>query len=557
MTEAEKILKQALSNNPTTSDDVGSMNAFRNSSMSDVTWYPDNALFKTVDKGANTLSKNILTSTALMLGAGLILKNGRFMRSAAGSMRNYIKDFYAKGSSEISKAYLTVKEGVIGASKATRKLQDVNIKLGQQATDLEPGIKQSLDEIIGAKNLILKNPSNWEKGIMGHGAKLTQSAKESIKHLDKKLLGETNTAYALLTKKHGHEYAKQSPLYDVGKHMFTPKTYSYKKGEGFKQLADDMKIRDKEVLTTGLSAWNMNLKQAIKKKSLNVLNIKQNQLQNTVSDTIMSREGTLSFLAYEKGLMNPGTKIKDLQKFFLDNGYRATKNKTIFKIGKGNSEKSIIIRKTKQGTTHIQYSPARKGQYYLGGFSGNLVFNNKLHKGKVGVFGTDVFDIKGDKLVGLRKTPLLNVSNVKEIKVPVIKSKKPPPIPNDKVKTNSYNKKIKVAEESLEEVKSKVKYGIKETKEYSQDVEEYFGLLNKSPKNRPHLRQYTASSSDYNNALKSYYKLYTKVTMGKATPQQRKEFNMAKAMLGIEITKPAAITATALGAYSMLRKDED
>ena len=66
-----------------------------------------------------------------------------------------------------------------------------------------------------------------------------------------------------------------------------------------------------------------------------MLNIKQNQLQNTVSDTIMSREGTLSFLAYEKGLMNPGTKIKDLQKFFLDNGYRATKNKTIFKIGKG------------------------------------------------------------------------------------------------------------------------------------------------------------------------------------------------------------------------------
>ena len=50
MTESEKILEQILSKNVATSDDVGSMSAFRNSSMADINWHPDNALFKTVGK---------------------------------------------------------------------------------------------------------------------------------------------------------------------------------------------------------------------------------------------------------------------------------------------------------------------------------------------------------------------------------------------------------------------------------------------------------------------------------------------------------------------------
>jgi len=561
MTESEKILKQALSNNPTTSNDIGSMDAFRNSSMADVNWHPDNALFKTADKGINTASKNLFTSTALMLAAGLILRNGRFMRNAASNMRNFIPGYYASGIGTGGKVGLLAKEGVKGTLKGGRKLADVNIDLAKTKVGLEPAIKQSVDELIGAKNTILKNPINWVDGNMT--GKLTDTARKSITLLDKKLSGEFNNAFALMVRKEGIEKAMESPLYKVIKPLATYKQYGKASGKGaFRKLREDMDIKDPEILTTGLGAWGMNLKGALKAGKLNVANFKINQLQNPVQDIMMSNQGKTAFLAYEKGLMGPKSKINELHKFFIDAGWKSVKgSKNRFTAGKGNNKLNILIKKTKKGTTHIQFSPSRKGNYHWGGFNGNLVFNEKLHKGKVGVFGTDVYDVPLDRLGGLRPTPLLNVSNVKYTKVPKIKDKKVPKPSTSKVTGNSYNQKVKkeVIPE-LEEVKTN-KYGIKETKEYSQDVEEYFGLLSRSPKNRAGLTQYTGHSQDFNNAVKNYYRLYTKVTMGQATPQQIREFRNAKLILGLDVIKgpaaPAIATATALGAYSMLRKDED
>lgn len=553
MSNSEEILKKVFNNMSKTSQDIGSIDSFRNSSMEDVTWSPNNDLFKSAGKVVKKASNNQIFTIAMMLGAGLILKNGRFMKNAASNMRNYLENFYSAGAGKLTKFGLVAKEGLIGASKGTRKLRDVNINLAKQQVGLEPGIKQSLDEIIGAKNTLISNPSNWKDGNMLKGGILKDTAYESMKFLDKKLLGEMNNAFALSVRKEGLSSAMQSPLHNVIKPVVSYKKYSKKSG-GFRQLANDMKIKDKEVLTTGLGAWNMGLKNAIKTRRLNVANFKETPLQNATQDIQMSREGTLSFRAYKSGLMKPKTKITDLRNYFISNGYRATDNKSIFKIGKGASEKSIVIRKTNKGTTHIQFSPSRKTNYHWGGFNGNLVFNDKLHKGKVGVFGTDVYDIGGDSIVGLRKTPLLNVSNVKEINVPVIKAKKAP-VFNDKVSKNSYNRKVKIAEESLEEVKSRP-YGIKETKEHSQDVEEYFGLLKKAPSNRPDLKRITRLSTDFNNSVNTYYKLYTKVTMGKATPEQLRDFRKAKAILGLEVGGPAAATAVGLGAYSFLKDDD-
>ena len=539
MTETEKILQQ-LANK-----EKGSIDAFRSTA-------------KKASNLATGSTKGMLISSALMLGAGLVLKNGRIMRNAASNMRNYIDGYYKPGIGKVGQIGLLAREGFKGTSKGFRKLADVNIDLAKTKVGLEPAIKQSLDEIIGAKNIILKNQTNWVGGNMA--GKLTDTARASITTLDKKLLGELNNAFALKVRKEGIEAAMKSPLYNVIKPMATYKQYGKASGKGaFRKLREDMDIRDPEILTTGLSPWKKGLKNALKTGKLNVANFKINQLQNPVQDIMMSKQGKAAFLAYEKGLMKKGASVKKLQQFFVDAGWKPIKDsKNRFSIGKGKYEQYITIKKTGKGTTHIQFTPARKGNYHWGGFNGNLVFNEKLHKGKVGVFGTDVYDVPLDSLGKLRPTTLLNVSNAKYLKVPTIKSKKVPKFTaRNKVNTNSYNKKVKekIVPE-LEEVKSK-KYGIPETKEYSKDVEEYFGIFGKSTKDRAHLSQYTRATKSWNQDVADYYKHYTSVTNGTATRSQILEFNKARAKLGWDVIGPPVVGTAALAAYSVSDRNED
>ena len=538
MTETEKILQQ-LANK-----EKGSIDAFRSTA-------------KKASNLATGSTKGMLISSALMLGAGLVLKNGRIMRNAASNMRNYIDGYYKPGIGKFGRAGLLSKEGVKGTLKGGRKLADVNIDLAKTQTGLEPAIKQSLDEIIGAKNIILKNKSNWVGGDITN--KLTDTARASITTLDKKLLGELNNAFALKVRKEGIEAAMKSPLYNVIKPMATYKQYGKASGKGaFRKLREDMDIRDPEILTTGLSPWKKGLKNALKTGKLNVANFKINQLQNPVQDIMMSKQGKAAFLAYEKGLMKEGTHIGKLQRFFVKAGWKPIKDsKNRFSIGKGKYEQFITIKKTGKGTTHIQFTPARKGNYHWGGFNGNLVFNEKLHKGRVGVFGTDVYDVPLDTLGKLRPTTLLNVSNAKYLKVPTIKSKKVPKFTSpNKVSTNSYNKKVEKIVPELEDVKTK-RYGIKETKEYSKDVEEYFGILGKSTKDRAHLSQYTRATKTWNQDVADYYKHYTSVTNGTATPEQVFAFNKARLKLGLDTIGPPATGMSTLKGISSLSDSED
>ena len=552
MTEAEKILQQVINKDYTMSKDQGTIEAFRS------TLTGSNNPIRQIADVATKSNKNMIISAALMLGAGLVLKNGRLMKNAASNMRNFIDGYYKPGIGKIGKSGLLVKEGIKGTLKGTRKLRDINIDLAKTQTGLEPAIKQSLDEIIGAKNIILKNKVNWIDGNIA--GKLTDTARASITNLDKKLLGEINNAFALKVRKEGIEAAMKSSLYNVIKPMATYKQYGKASGKGaFNLLAKDMGIKDYEVLNTGLAPWKKGLKNALKTGKLNVANFKINQLQNPVQDIMISKQGKAAFLAYEKGLMKKGASVKKLQQFFVDAGWKPIKDsKNRFSIGKGKYEQYITIKKTGKGTTHIQFTPARKGNYHWGGFNGNLVFNEKLHKGKVGVFGTDVYDVPLDSLGKLRPTTLLNVSNAKYLKVPTIKSKKVPKFTaRNKVNTNSYNKKVKekIVPE-LEEVKSK-KYGIPETKEYSKDVEEYFGIFGKSTKDRAHLSQYTRATKSWNQDVADYYKHYTSVTNGTATRSQILEFNKARAKLGWDVIGPPVVGTAALAAYSVSDRNED
>lgn len=538
MTETEKILQQ-LANK-----EKGSIDAFRSTA-------------KKASNLATGSTKGMLISSALMLGAGLVLKNGRIMRNAASNMRNYIDGYYKPGIGKVGQIGLLAREGFKGTSKGFRKLADVNIDLAKTKVGLEPAIKQSLDEIIGAKNIILKNQTNWVGGNMA--GKLTDTARASITTLDKKLLGELNNAFALKVRKEGIEAAMKSPLYNVIKPMATYKQYGKASGKGaFRKLREDMDIRDPEILTTGLSPWKKGLKNALKTGKLNVANFKINQLQNPVQDIMMSKQGKAAFLAYEKGLMKEGTHIGKLQRFFVKAGWKPIKDsKNRFSIGKGKYEQFITIKKTGKGTTHIQFTPARKGNYHWGGFNGNLVFNEKLHKGRVGVFGTDVYDVPLDTLGKLRPTTLLNVSNAKYLKVPTIKSKEVPKFTSpNKVSTNSYNKKVEKIVPELEDVKTK-RYGIKETKEYSKDVEEYFGILGKSTKDRAHLSQYTRATKTWNQDVADYYKHYTSVTNGTATPEQVFAFNKARLKLGLDTIGPAAAGMATLKGISSFSDNED
>jgi hypothetical protein len=90
--------------------------------------------------------------------------------------------------------------------------------------------------------------------------------------------------------------------------------------------------------------------------------------------------------------------------------------------------------------------------------------------------------LKGDKWANFRKTPLLNVQNVKYKKVPIINEKQ---IPKDwvqkKPKTQTvYNKKLFNDDKlnaQLDDIVDTGKYGIAETQAFSPYAKERFGML--------------------------------------------------------------------------------
>lgn len=562
MTSAEEILKQVL-NNSANSKNIGSADAFRNNyDANNYKWKSNQVDIKTpiksvIDKSSN----NPVLSTALALAAGLILKKGQFFRQGASNMKNFIDGYYAKGISKINKGNLLAKEFYDGTKKSARKLISPELELAKMQTGLEPAIKQSIDELYSAKNILLKNSMSWQpikkgaSGVVGQGL-LTDGARSTLTKLDKKIAGEFHNAFALMVRKDGLDVALKSPLAAVIKPLATYKRYAYKgKNTGFNELAKDMNIDDPEVLTTGLGAWNMNLKNAVSKKKLNVANFKLNQTQNQVQDVQFSQQGKLAFLAHEKGLIGKNKDIKKLQQFFIDNGYK-DKGRNIFRIGSKKNGQNVVIRKTKKGTTHVQFSPSRKGNFHWGGFNGNIIFPSKgKYKGQMGVFGTDVYDVPFDKLANLRPTPLLNVQSVKYKKVPILKSKETPVYKENNPSRNEYSgnaPKKPILE--LEEAIAKP-YGIKETKAYSPDVEEYFSTINKSPKQRANLKSYTRNTKYWNDAVETYYKHFTKVSQGKATQIEINTFLKAKAQLGLETVGPAIGAATALSIYSNRNKD--
>ena len=540
MSDSNELMKKALNLKFENKNNQGNLDAFRNHNV-----------VKTITNLPNVASKsktNLAISAGLALGAGLILKKGHLFAKAAKNMRNFLPGYYSQNA--VGKVGILAKEGIVGMGKASRSLRSPELALATKTTDLQPAIKQSLDELFAAKNIALKNPKNWIK------VKGETPGTSIISDLDKKINSEFHNAYAVLTRTKGLEYAKKSPLYNVVKNYAT---YSKESGKvGYKNILKQMDIKDKEVLDTSLSAWNQNLKSKLMTKNINVANFKFSPtLQNQARDAQFSNQGKLAFLAHEKGLIGKGKHIRHLQDYFMNNGYKPYVNNQgkVVKNMFQNQDLKVLIKKTKAGTTHVQYSSTIKSNPHWGGFNANLTFSDK-YKGKVGLFGTDMYDIAGDKVAGaaLRNTPLLNVQKVKYQTVPLIKSKEPiahiKPNPRKKYETNSYNKS-KETQGIIEEVKAKP-YGLKETKEYSKDVEEYFGLLDKKGMQ---LNTKTRFTKTYSEDVKTYYKLFTDVSSGTATAIQKRNFYIAKARLGIETAGPLVAGASILAANAALNDD--
>jgi molybdopterin/thiamine biosynthesis adenylyltransferase len=71
------------------------------------------------------------------------------------------------------------------------------------------------------------------------------------------------------------------------------------------------------------------------------------------------------------------------------------------------------------------------------------------------------------------------------------------------------------------------------------------------------LSQYTRSTKTWNQDVADYYKYYTSVTNGTATPEQIRAFNKARMKLGLDVVGPAVAGMATLKGLSTLSNNED
>jgi len=392
-----------------------------------------------------------------------------------------------------------------------------------------------------------------------------------------------HNAFAQQVKIHGLKKAKKMDLYNLIKGE--AEYFKYGKGpsaEGAKtKLFKDLGLKDSEVGNIALSKWNKNLPEILKGHvkgvdSINIAKFRHSAMQPSVRNTQFSSQAKIAFLAHEAGLMNKGKSLKGLADFFHKRGYgeEIIKKAHNHYIVKGKTYVANL-HKTQKGSVLVNFSPAGKSNYHWGGFNGNLVFNEtaKHQRGKVGIFGTDVYDIEilkmqGDKLANFRKTPLLNVQTVKYKDVPIINPDKVPKrfVQRKPREVKKYNRKVfndEKLQSEMDNISSTGKYGAKQYKEISPEAKQRFELLNrptfKRAKTLPGgaiedyrgpLSTYTRHTVRWNKAVEDYYKLYTKSMNQTLTPMERAKFISTRSLLGLP---PLA----SYGAYKYFTRDED
>lgn len=514
-------------------------------------------------------SKNHLLNIMLGLGAGAVLFRGRAFQRIAGNMQQMIKGFYDKG--KFSKAGSFLREAGKGTGPATRQVFNQRLSRAYKEYGFGAGQKKDLDRIFKGYSMVLNNPKSW----VGHrmnvtsinnvltNPKLTEEAAKQITFLGKQELGVMHNAFAQQVKIHGIDKAKKGPLYNLIKHE--AKYMKFGKGpsaEGAKnKFYESIGLKDPEVGKIALGKWNQGLVPKLRgihkdAKSINVANFRHSAMQKSAIDTQFSSQAKIAFLAHEAGLMNKGKHLKGLADFFHKRGYGEAliKKSDNHYIVKGKTY-VVNLHKTQKGSTLVNFSPARKSNYHWGGFNGNLVFNEtaKHQRGKVGIFGTDVYDIeimklKGDKWANFRKTPLLNVQDVKYKTVPIINPDKvPKKFVQRKTSLNKhYNTKLfndEKLESQYQQIVDKGKYGVKDYQSISPYAEERFKTLAKPTKGRLKggaivdargpLHAYTRHSAKFNKAVEDYYKLYTTSMKRDLTVMEQAKFAATRAMLGL------------------------
>jgi len=533
-------------------------------------------------KASSKLASENPFSASLAFSLGMTALLGRRgLTRVAQNMQQMINGFYGKGVGQLGKLGAFGKEALRAGAPATR--QQFNQKLHRAAKEFgfSSGQKQDLDRVFEGYHKVMVNPKSWTKGTPHIGG-LTESAAKEITALGKQELGIMHNAFAQLVKTKGIRKAKKSELYNLIKNEATYEKYGVGgKGKASK-LFSDMGIKDSEVGNIALGKWKMDLPKTLKTNNVNVANFRHSAMQKSAIDAQFSSQAKIAFLAHEKGLMNQGKSLKGLANFFHKRGYgeEIIKKSSNHYIVKGKTYVANLHRTKNKGSILVNFSPARKSNYHWGGFNGNLVFNETTkhgHKGKVGIFGTDVYDLTagglpGEKFVQFRKTPLLNVQNVKYKDVPIINKDKIPKtwVQRKPRNVKRYNRGIfnQPTKAETPQTEYSKKYGTKETQEFSPYAKERFDVLDRPtagrvkplksgaiPDARDGLGSYTRLGLEWNKNVKRFYELYTASMQRTLNPVEQAKFISLKALLGI--AGGATVAAPFYGAYKSYNQSDE
>ena len=514
-------------------------------------------------------------SLAFSLGMTALLGR-RGLTRVAQNMQQMINGFYGKGVGQLGKLGAFGKEALRGTIPATRQQFNQRLHRAGKEFGFSSGQKQDLDRVFEGYHKVMVNPKSWTKGTPHIGG-LTESAAKEITALGKQELGIMHNAFAQLVKTKGIRKAKQSKLYDLIKNEATYEKYGIGGKGKAPKLFKDMGIDDPEVGNIALSKWKMQLPKTLKTKNINIANFRHSAMQKSAIDAQFSSQAKIAFLAHEKGLMKKGAHLDKLGRYFQKRGYGNLVSKSNNYMTLEGKTYRVSLHKTKQGSTLVNFSPSRKSNYHWGGFNGNLVFNEGKRKGKVGIFGTDVYDLTagglpGEKFVQFRKTPLLNVQNVKYKDVPIINKDKIPKtwVQRKPKNVKRYNRSVfnQPTKAETPQTEYSKKYGVKETQEFSPYAKERFDVLDRPtagrvkplksgaiPDTRDGLGSYTRLGLEWNKNVKRFYELYTASMKRTLNPVEQAKFISLKTLLGI--AGGATVAAPFYGAYkSIFDSDE-